>query len=138
MIIGFTAARELTEANIAYIKSIIVDLEAADGFVTGGCIGGDTLIAKCIRDFHPDKSHKIIIPANRSQVDSAVYWLANPKDNIIYMPERSSYRDRNTKIVDSSDRMLAFWTGGQRSGTLMTINISKRANKIIEEDIHML
>lgn len=138
MIIGFTASRDLTKEQGKFVIDTIKNLTEVDGFVTGGCVGGDTIIAKAIRKFHPKALHKIIIPSNKSQVDSAVYDLANPTDNIIFMLDGTDYRARNERIVEESDRMIAFWTGYHRSGTKMTINISRRANKITESDIHLL
>lgn len=136
-IIGFTASRELSEEQRSYIVDVVKSLKA-DGFVTGGCVGGDAIIAKAINEFHPATSHKIVVPFNKTQVDSAVYELAHPSDNIIYMPNGTNYRDRNTRIVKESTRMIAFWTGNVRSGTKMTINIASRVCKIVREDIHLI
>lgn len=137
MIIGFTASRELTKAQKIFVMDTVKNL-TADGFVTGGCVGGDTIIANAIKKYHSRVNHKIIIPSNRIQVDNFVHLTACPKHNLIYMPDDTDYRDRNERIVEESDRMIAFWTGYRRSGTFMTINISKRANKIIEDDIHLI
>ena len=151
MKIGFTASRELTEAQVHYIRSVVKDLEILNEvfeteelitggceFITGGCWGGDTEIAKAVREYHPEVNHKVILPANRNQVDRVAIESAFPKDNIVKMPEGSSYRDRNTRIVRECNRLIAFWTGSTRSGTLMTINIGRRAKKLKEEDIHRL
>lgn len=145
MKIGFTASRELTEAQVYFLRSVVKDIEIHDideflvtEFITGGCWGGDTEIAKAVREYHPEIPHKVILPANRSQVDRVAIESAWPKDNIVKMPEGSSYRDRNTRIVRVCDRLIAFWTGSMRSGTLMTINIGRRAKKLQEDDIYKL
>lgn len=152
MRIGFTASRELTKVQVSFLRSIIEDLgleimdEAKDiedfilatEFITGGCWGGDTEIAKAVREYHPGIPHKIILPADRSQVDRVAIESAWPKNNIIEMPGGSTYRDRNERIVSECDRLIAFWTGNTRSGTHMTINIGCRAGKMMESDIHRL
>jgi len=61
-------------------------------------------------------------------VASTIWQFA---DKLIMMPPTTNYRDRNEWIVKESDKMVAFWTGKKIfSGTYMTINIAKRANKL--------
>ena len=135
-IIGFTASRELSYKQKMFIFKIISKLKAQK-FITGGCWGGDEAIAMAINKYHPNIPHTVIVPYNRSQVSQKAIQCASPKDNIIWMPEQTSYRDRNKKIVELSDKIIAFWNGNMRSGTKMTINIAKKANKLNNKDVYL-
>jgi hypothetical protein len=135
MIIGFTASRKpnllVYSAYMTFIEHTIESLEA-DAFVSGACVGGDEIVALMVARYHPTKQNIVIVPANLSQVSQNAIDVAT---EVIRMPRGTSYRERNTEIVLRADRMIAFWNGQQRSGTLMTINIARRAGKIQEADI---
>jgi len=102
-------------------------------FFVGGCIGLDELVATCLHDY--GENVHAIIPADRSQVDPKWRERCTTFEE---MPEGTDYRDRNTALIKHSDRLIAFARvplkvlKGQRSGTLMTINIALRAGKPVE------
>jgi hypothetical protein len=127
--IGFTATRHLNNGRRETIEKTIKKLNA-DVFVHGACVGGDAYIAQMVKKHHPEAIIRAIVPANQSQVDQESIKISH---EIIRMLPGSSYRDRNESIVKNSDEMYAFWTGVQAgSGTYMTINIAKRADKLKE------
>ena len=77
---------------------------------------------------YPNVRQTIVVPSNKKLVNNKVLSIKNA--TVIYMPDGSSYRDRNKKIVELSEYVEAFWNGAKfRSGTFMTINIAKRAGK---------
>lgn len=126
---GFTGAQcgAPEEVILEHLKTLL--LTENDTVVTGACIGVDTQIFVLVATHWPKVPQLVIIPANRSKVDSRILSFEVPMQ-IIYMPFGTSYRDRNERLVKESDCITAFWTGEQRSGTNMTKNIAKRAGKL--------
>jgi len=94
--------------------------------------GGGRVGAPLVRGKPPSVIRMVVVPADRKRVDSSVLGNAGW---IIHMPGGTSYRDRNTELVRRSDRIVGFWTGQQRSGTYMTMNIAWREGKILPTDI---
>jgi len=138
--VGFTASRKFLEGNeyglanwLESMRLTIRDLRASR-FVTGGCVGGDAIIAKLLKELHPHVPHTVVVPGDTSQVDWAAVALAS---SVIHMPANTSYRQRNERIVALSNRVVAFWNGDTRSGTTMTVNIARRAGKFVESDLHI-
>jgi len=139
VIIGFTASREpKNKGGVSYLRSVhrvVRDLEA-DCFVTGVCWGGDEYITRAVHKYHPKVPLIGVVPGLLRQVSGEAMERSM---ELIHMPRRSSYRQRNTRIVEVSTRMIAFWTGERKhSGTFMTINIARRAGKIVDDDIHLV
>jgi len=126
---GFTGSQK--GANIKDIFDVVCEiLDDDDVVVTGACVGIDSQVAHLVHELYPQIKQVIIVPANRSKVDISVLKFA---DELIQMPRDTSYRDRNEKLVEESDKVIAFWTGQKAySGTFMTITIAKRENKLFK------
>jgi len=135
--IGFTASRVphiLTPDEYRKRVNAVVKRLDADTYITGVCWGGDEYIALAVRRYHPDARLIGVVPSLLRQVSSKAMEAST---ELIRMPPRSSYRQRNVKIVELSTRMVAFWANSRaHSGTFMTINIARRAGKIVDADIY--
>lgn len=140
-IYGFTAARDLSVFGHGYIESVLEKLPPADGYVTGGAVGGDALIGQWLyRKYTGSRKHTVVVPYHRSQVYE--WWhhgkLVYPGIEVIEMTfADSSYRARNKKIVDICTELVAFPAypesdpRSQRSGTWMTVRLARQAGKPI-------
>jgi len=86
-------------------------------------------------DNKPDAIHRLIVPAQRGQVDGDVLQrfdaLESPRHVIEYMPVGTTYRQRNEQILKHSDLLVAaaeapeFDARSRRSGTWMTVRIAR-------------
>lgn len=133
---GFTGtARTLSARDVDRVSKALFALVASEdivGIVTGACVGIDSYVHHWFFKNYPWIHRTVVFPGDLKAVDLTVEATA---DEVIRMPKGSSYRARNEKMVEISDRMAAFWTGQQRSGTHMTLNIAKRADKILRDHI---
>ncbi len=143
--LGFTGTRS-TDARKAelrnYLESadMITYLRKFDTYVTGGCVGWDALVGRFLATRFPPPiaQHIVVVPANRKQVDPWWEEFDPGLVQIVYMPNDTDYRDRNTEIVKRSDNM--FYCAdypeadgrSQRSGTWMTYRISNEAKVPID------
>lgn len=97
-------------------------------FTTGACLGWDGWIFIHLINQFPKMHHRMIVPANKSFVDWEAIKLAEERNaEIIWMPDGTTYRDRNNRILDDTDLLYAFITGNlnPRSGTSMTLNLAR-------------
>ncbi len=126
---GFTGSQKGTDDKtvLKVLKSL--KLTKDDTVVTGACIGIDAQVALLVAKHYPKVKQLIIVPGNKSKVDNNVLKIKNAK--YIFMSKNTTYRMRNERLVEESDRFIAFWTGIQRSGTFMTMNIAKKAGKSV-------
>ena len=142
--IAFTSSREIPDANQrAHIHTMLESLGAAEGFVSGGCIGGDHYIGEALVAMYPNRQHTVIVPADRSRVHD--WWSAysapyGARINVIYMPPRTEYRDRNLAMIQGygtflgSQLLLAFPAHNEshrkssRSGSWQTIRMGRRSH----------
>lgn len=124
---GFTGSQKGcdTETLVKALDPLL--FKPDDWLVTGGCIGVDAQVYHLCRGRFPDVQQLVIFPWNQSKCDTSIAVTA---EDIIFMPEGSDYRMRNERLVEESDRVIAFWTGQERSGTYMTMNIARRAGKL--------
>lgn len=138
--IGFTAGRTLETFPVAYVEHVLSLLPAFATYITGGCRGGDALIGQWLFHHRPLSRHRVIIPANHSQIDE--WWMREEvrlkvRDlsyqlEVIDMPLNTDYRDRNLQIVSQSDLLYAFpaWSEDHpkslRSGTWQTIRLAHK------------
>lgn len=145
MKIGFTGTRHSLELHQQrLVESVLVSLLPTMTYgITGACYGVDAFVAKWLAQ-NSDAQQIIIVPAKRELVDTTLYAL--PRAVLIEMPvmgdERSNnslpYRRRNEKIVELSERLVAFYKGNPHSGTKMTMNIAERQGKLTPGDIHKI
>lgn len=109
-------------------------LRAFDTYVTGGCRGWDAFIGRYLAMRFPLKTHLVVVPANRSQVDP--WWFEFDLGTILvyYMDEGTDYKDRNKEIVRRSDHL--FYCAdypedhgkSARSGTWQTVRLGRGAD----------
>lgn len=139
MILGFTGTRHIDQETVERILSQHRDiLEGYTGYVTGACVGLDGFAGDWLFRAYPEKTHVVVVPANRSQVD--YWWHHVPLDHphyhnirVIEMPEGTRFKDRNIYIVTSSDTL--FYVAdyperhgrSTRSGTWQTVRLARAA-----------
>jgi hypothetical protein len=138
MILGFTGSQTVPGMDgLSHLFNSLQGLDAKhqpETIVVGACTGYDAEIQMWFRLARPGIRRIVVVPANRGKVDPRC--LQDSEASFIYMPDGTSYRDRNTKLVELSDHMAGFWTGKTAySGTWMTLNIANRAGKLQIEDI---
>lgn len=134
-VVGFTGTRncEWDDLKPFHKAEVLKQLEEFDEFVTGACVGFDAVMGRFLAICFPGKKHTIIVPANHSQI--SLWWNDLPQENItvVYMPEGSTYKDRNQAIVGRSDALVfcAEYPEGhpksRRSGTWQTIRMARKA-----------
>ncbi len=136
---GFSGSRVVNNEQMAVIKRTLAELPPGDEYTTGACVGVDDLVGRWCWRHHSSALHRVIVPANRSRVAS--WWLdqmvVDPLDEedivVEEMPAGTTYKDRNQRIVDCSDILLAFPAYAEndpkssRSGTWQTIRMARRA-----------
>lgn len=136
--LGFTGTRatEPHEEKLrAYLErtGTILFLREFDTYVTGGCRGWDAFVGRYLALTYPTKTHIVVVPANRSQVDP--WWLEFDLGTILvlYMDEGTDYKDRNKEIVRRSE--YVFYCAdypeahgkSRRSGTWQTKRLAEAA-----------
>ena len=92
------------------IQAVIAALPAGTVIVSGGAAGVDRIA----EDY-----------AHRHELSVLVYhpdWQAHGK---------AAGAKRNQQIVDRADRVIAFWDGKSK-GTKITIDMARRAGKLVE------
>jgi len=135
--IGFTASRNIIGVSPSFWGNHLSVLNA-DVYITGGCFGGDSVIGKTLLRLFPSAIHLIVVPGDTSKVD--FWWQRKETNNlenikIYWMPEDSSYKDRNQKIVTLSNEIIGFPEYDEadsrslRSGTWQTIRLATKAIK---------
>jgi hypothetical protein len=135
--VGFTASRELSlsDRDVIYAwLDNITKFSGVDSWVTGACIGGDAFIAKTIAGMRPDTKQLVIVPSDRSRVEE--WWMDKQfsalRIEVEYMPEGTTYKDRNRRIVESCNGLVGFPLYPEkhgkslRSGTWQTIRMAKK------------
>lgn len=134
MRVAFTgSARPLTHSQKITITARIENLPKDAFVVTGACIGVDAFVARVA--FKLGLAVHTVVPANRSKVDSDWRRFATSFEE---MPEGSSYRDRNTRMIDLAPDLLIGYpeteTNGRDigSGSWMTIRIARRKGRAVE------
>jgi hypothetical protein len=135
--VGFSGTRSLdfnSAAHLSLILNVLAEVQKADTFVTGACKGVDAYVAKMLISIAPDAHHVIIVPSDHRQVDLRTLSYITGECarkrislEVIDCPEGTSYRYRNTQIVDRSTRLVALpYKQLERAycGTWMTVNIA--------------
>ena len=143
---GFSGTRYLRDLRRAGELVVVGELEAvlADAperaeYTTGACVGTDAFIGAWLWRHAPRALHRVVVPADRSRVES--WWLhraireaaGSYGVEVEEMGPGTSYRDRNLRIVERSDVLVAFPAYGEddprslRSGTWQTVRMARRA-----------
>lgn len=132
--ISFTASRDMDQAaRDGVVTSVLtVHVPHVERYVTGGCIGGDAFIGRYLYACRPEAEHVVVVPADRSRVDS--WWLdaRGPAVTLIEMPAGTSYADRNAQLVAEGNAVYGFPAYPEfdrrslRSGTWMTIRMARK------------
>jgi hypothetical protein len=110
-------------------------------FVTGACKGVDAHIAAWLLRNCPLSPQLVVVPDNRRHV---VPWYELDEFEplkraglleVEYMPPGTTYKQRNARVVELGDRLVAFPLhrefdlGSRRSGSWQTIRIARKAGK---------
>jgi hypothetical protein len=137
--VGFTSSRELSEAEVKFIREDLERLAEAlpkvRRWITGACIGGDSVIGRKMVQLRPDDEHLVIIPADHSRVE---FWWEHPTfyGKAIHLEDMSSgttYKHRNEEIVSESSGLVGYPLypeddyRSKRSGTWQTIRMARAA-----------
>lgn len=138
MTLGFTGSQSIPHMGLYHLFDSLEDLHtkySPEAVVLGACVGYDEEIQVWHQLNRPSVRRIVVVPANRTKVGSRC--LADPDATFVMMPPGTSYRDRNTRLVELCDRLSGFWTGRRiGSGTFMTLNIGRKAQKLDISDIH--
>ena len=133
-----TGTREVFIGSKFRIASILEQYkDTAEAMTFGGAIGTDTLAAHEVASWADRPFMRLVLPADRSQVDNAnkfIEW-----DEVVEMSDGSTYMDRNDRMLDSGDYVIGFPRGGRertRSGTWATIRRGEKRGYTV--DIHPL
>jgi hypothetical protein len=135
--IGFTGTRNLHHGDVDRIYAIVQALPGDAIYITGGCVGVDATVARIA--YGLGRQVLTVVPADRSRVDPDWEQYCNESWEL---GPTSTYRDRNTLIVETSNRLIAFpeypedHARSKRSGTWQTIRMARSAGKPVE--IHIL
>lgn len=120
-------------------KKLVALIE--DGFTTfiaGGALGFDTLAEEVVLELkkeYPLIKLRLSLPCPEQDSlwkdkDRAIYRdILKKADSIEYISQHytdSCMLDRNRRMVDSSDLLIAFYDGRKRSGTAMTVNYATK------------
>lgn len=97
LIYGFTATQQPSREGAALIRDTLVRLPEPDLVVTGGCIGGDSIIGQWYAEFTEAKQH-VILPSKLKKV--SLWFHDYPHVTFEQMPAGTDYMDRNTKLVE--------------------------------------
>lgn len=123
MDIGWTGTRNVLPED-DWLVEALVELYSGHRFITGACIGIDAMVAEAA---HRRGEHvHTIIPSNLSAVDPWVYTRCTTYEQ---MEKGSTYRDRNLRIVESSNLLVGIpeTATNQRTGTWQTIRLGQKA-----------
>ena len=145
---AFTGHRTIEERHRGKISDLLLRAityaygEGCRTFITGGALGFDTLAAQEVIRFrmsHPDVCFKIVIPCkdqcqswSQAQISVYEYTLANANE-IEYVADEyfdGCMRERNQRLVDSSDILIAY-VSRPRSGAAQTVRMAQRAGKTV-------
>jgi len=136
--LGFTGPRQIEiyqeEKIVRHLKKL--NDEHAPAFaVTGACKGVDACVARWFAE-NTDVQNIIVVPAARRWVDDRLYALKRSvflemPPNPVTTNEAVLYRERNEKLVELADKLVAF-RHHVRGGTQMTIDIATKAKKLLE------
>jgi len=136
--IGTTGTRAIAQDYEPVLVDWLIKKDELFGqystFVSGACIGWDAVWGSTMALEYPERDHLVIVPADRSRVEEwwhAIIEVCGANIRFIYMPEGSSYKERNIEIVRHSNDL--FYCAdypeahgkSQRSGTWQTVRLAR-------------
>src|SRR6267142_4979672 len=124
------AIQKIEKIFSIYILQFGKELE----FITGGCIGIDALAAQIACGMNI-KVHTVLTSKRETTEKYWQTWCTSYEE----MPAKTTYRDRDKRMVQLGDELLAFPSCDEympdksytRSGTWMTVRIARKANKSV-------
>ena len=138
---GFTGSQQGFPEEIILNELKELDLKEGDVVFTGGCIGVDSQIAHLIAKHFPKVKQVIVSPHfdhlpqyNQAKLNKKTFKLGI----VFQLPYKEEYekhpflcyKDRNQKLVELSDKIIGLKKNKFRSGTQMTVDFAKKANKL--------
>lgn len=138
-IVGVTGTREqLSHAQEALVSDLVYRLDPNSALVWGACVGVD-VIAAAYAEMYSIPNHAVLPPDHRLVAPD--WWdYATTYEQIPIGPD--GYKRRNQRIVDLSDRLIAFpqypedHPQSHRSGSWQTVRMARR--KGIPVDVYVL
>ena len=140
---GFSGARDLTEAGervvVGVLDAVLAGAPERAEYTTGACVGVDAFVGAWLWRHAPRARHRVVVPADRSRVEHwwrrrAITEAVGPYGvEVEEMGAGTTYKDRNQRIVECSDVLIAFPAHGEddarsrRSGTWQTVRMARRA-----------
>jgi hypothetical protein len=124
-IITWTATRRLEEGDEQTFTRLVDATSPNAKHITGGCIGGDALLARLL--YGRGWMVHVVIPADRSKVDSEWRQFCSSYE---LMLEGTTYRQRDERMVDLGTRCIGICNRPEKhgasiySGTWMTVRIA--------------
>lgn len=145
MRVGFTGTRKVPDKLTEQVKCWVWTVSyQADEFTTGACVGFDSIAAWYLSIMRPQATHRLVVPADRSQVDmdlvrAFTQHMIHPSSEfpgayvVEFMPEGTTYKQRNQRIVEHADSFAAC-VGypkddghSRRSGSWQTVRLAREA-----------
>jgi len=133
--IAFSGVSELEDHNYGYVAKCLrghTSKPRNNHFVTGAAFGVDTLCLYLCYAWRREATHTVVVPDGKHNEEIVQFALAMDLE-VIVMPEGTDYMDRNTKMIQLSDILVAFpptseetGRGSSGAGTWSTI---RRARK---------
>jgi hypothetical protein len=140
MIYGITGVSKSynPEVHDGIVASVLSDVPDPTGFITGCAFGVDTAACEFVYEHYPTLKHILVVPAAYHNESLVIAMEDKPNVHIVRCPIHTDYRYRNGRMVRMADRMIAFphkQLEVPRSGTWMTANMAKRADKLWKVEI---
>jgi hypothetical protein len=129
---GFTGSRYVAPEHHSFIDLVLENYLDGSEYTTGAQAGIDTFVLRRLAPKLSEAHHRVIVPS----APHLERYLAMA-DEVIYLPpSREPYRDRNEKILEYTDVLIALPLHPEeeqpRSGTWMTIRMAKKAGIPVE------